>query len=64
MTESTIIFASLIVLFGAFVLVQVRYFFGGGANISAEGYTYAEYARRGFLSLWWLRSSLGWCIMA
>jgi len=51
MTESTIILASLIVLFGAFVLVQVRYFFGGGANISAEGYTYAEYARRGFFEL-------------
>ena len=51
MTESTIILVSLIVLFGAFVLVQVRYFFGGGANISAEGYTYAEYARRGFFEL-------------
>jgi hydrogenase-4 membrane subunit HyfE len=51
MTESSIILASLIVLFGAFVLVQVRYFFGGGANISAEGYTYAEYARRGFFEL-------------
>jgi len=51
MTESTIILASLIVLFGAFVLVQVRYFFGGGANISTEGYTYAEYARRGFFEL-------------
>jgi len=51
MTESTIILASLIVLFGAFVLVQVRYFFGGGANISTDGYTYAEYARRGFFEL-------------
>lgn len=51
MTESTIILASLSVLFGAFVLVQVRYFFGGGANINAEGYTYAEYARRGFFEL-------------
>lgn len=50
-TESTIILASLIALFGVFVLVQVRYFFGGGANISAEGYTYAEYARRGFFEL-------------
>jgi hypothetical protein len=35
-------------LFLFFVLVQFRYFFGGQANISAAGYTYSEYARRGF----------------
>ncbi len=37
-------------LFAAFVIVQLRYFFGGAANIinNSSGLTYAEYARRGF----------------
>src|SRR5919108_468823 len=38
--------------FLAFVLVQVRYLFGGAAQVSpATGLTYAEYARRGFFEL-------------
>ena len=28
--------------------IQFQYFFGGGANIGVQGYTYSEYARRGF----------------
>jgi FtsH-binding integral membrane protein len=32
----------------AFVVVQFQYFFGGTTNIHVDGYTYAEYARRGF----------------
>jgi hypothetical protein len=39
------------VLFMVFVGVQVRYFFGGETNINLEGFTYAEYARRGFSEL-------------
>lgn len=39
---------SVILLFAFFVAVQFRYFFGGKANINLAGYTYAEYARRGF----------------
>ena len=35
-------------LFVTFVIIQFRYFFGGQANILVEGFTYAEYARRGF----------------
>jgi hypothetical protein len=35
-------------LFIFFVIVQFRYFFGGRANIALDGFTYAEYARRGF----------------
>jgi hypothetical protein len=35
-------------LFLAFVFIQVRYLFGGVNNITETGYTYAEYARRGF----------------
>lgn len=38
-------------LFAFFVAVQFRYFFGGDANISLAGFTYAEYARRGFAEL-------------
>ncbi len=47
-TESSIILASVLLLFAAFVVVQFQYFFGGQANINIEGYTYAEYARQGF----------------
>ena len=47
-TESTIVLGSVAVLFAAFVIVQFRYFFGGQANINIEGFTYSEYARRGF----------------
>lgn len=47
-TEATIVLGSLVGLFGAFVVIQFQYFFGGQANISLEGFTYAEYARRGF----------------
>ncbi len=47
-TEAAIVLGSVILLFGAFVAVQFGYFFGGQANIRLEGFTYAEYARRGF----------------
>ena len=46
--ESSIVLGSVFALFAAFVLVQFQYFFGGQANITLEGYTYSEYARRGF----------------
>ncbi len=39
-------------LFLLFVVVQLRYFFGGAALVEAtSGLTYAEYARRGFFEL-------------
>ena len=47
-TEGAVILGSVNLLFLAFVLVQFQYFFGGQSNITVEGYTYAEYARRGF----------------
>ncbi len=46
--EAAIVLGSVAALFAAFVLVQFRYFFGGATNINVEGFTYAEYARRGF----------------
>jgi uncharacterized protein DUF4153 len=47
-TESTIVIGSVVILFLAFVVIQFQYFFGGQANISIAGYTYSEYARKGF----------------
>lgn len=47
-TEAAIVLGSLVALFATFVVIQLRYFFGGQANITVTGYTYAEYARRGF----------------
>lgn len=46
--ESAIILGSVVTLFAIFVVIQFQYFFGGETNINVEGYTYAEYARRGF----------------
>ena len=46
---------SLDVLFGGFVLVQLRYLFGGAAHVAATaGVSYAEYARSGFFELVWV----------
>lgn len=49
--EALIVLISINLLFAAFVIIQFRYFFGGEANISYEGFTYSEYARRGFFEL-------------
>jgi len=46
--ESSIVLLSVDLLFAFFVAIQFRYLFGGEANIDAAGYTYSEYARRGF----------------
>lgn len=47
-TEAAIVLGSVAALFAVFVVIQFQYFFGGQANIAVEGYTYSEYARRGF----------------
>jgi hypothetical protein len=47
-TETAIILGAIDLLFFSFVTIQFRYFFGGEKNISLEGYTYSEYARKGF----------------
>jgi hypothetical protein len=46
--ESAVVLGSVCLLFAVFVVIQFRYFFGGVENITAEGFTYSEYARRGF----------------
>jgi len=49
--ESSILLGSVNILFFSFILIQLTYLFGGESNISAQGLTYAEYARRGFFEL-------------
>lgn len=52
LTEIATALGSLVVLFAAFVAVQIRYFFGGSALVQATaGMSYADYARRGFFEL-------------
>jgi hypothetical protein len=50
-TESIIVIGGIDLLFSIFVGFQFKYFFGGTKNINIEGFTYAEYARRGFSEL-------------
>jgi hypothetical protein len=46
--EAVIVLAGVNLVFALFVGIQFTYLFGGQGNIHAAGYTYAEYARRGF----------------
>ena len=51
-TEIMVAVGALNLLFLAFVLVQLRYLFGGRGLVEAQvGLTYAEYARHGFFEL-------------
>jgi hypothetical protein len=47
-TEAAIVLGAVVLLFALFAIVQFQYFFGGQTNIGVQGYTYSEYARRGF----------------
>ena len=49
--ESSILLGSVNVLFFIFIFVQLTYLFGGESNISVQGFSYAQYARRGFFEL-------------
>ena len=49
--ESSIILGAVDLLFLTFVILQFTYLFGGTENITLEGFTYSEYARRGFFEL-------------
>lgn len=50
-TESAVVLTVIDAIFLLFGWIQIAYLFGGPANITAEGYTYADYARRGFFEL-------------
>ncbi len=47
-TEAAVVLGAVVVLFALFAVVQFQYFFGGQTNIGVQGYTFSEYARRGF----------------
>lgn len=49
--EAGVVLGAVNLLFLLFVILQFTYLFGGTENITAEGFTYAEYARRGFFEL-------------
>jgi len=49
--ENLIVLGSINLVFLAFVALQARYLFGGESTIVAQGFTYADYARRGFFEL-------------
>ena len=51
LTEVRILFGAVNILFLMFILVQITYLFGGEDNISKIGFTYADYARKGFFEL-------------
>ncbi|MEK7627962.1 MAG: DUF4173 domain-containing protein [Patescibacteria group bacterium] len=50
-TEIAILLGSVNALFLAFILIQITYLFGGESNITSQGLTFAEYARKGFFEL-------------
>lgn len=49
--EAGILFGAISFLFLAFVIVQIKYLFAGQNAISQFGFTYAEYAHKGFAEL-------------
>ncbi|HYO50808.1 MAG TPA: DUF4173 domain-containing protein, partial [Chloroflexia bacterium] len=49
--EATTLLVLVDLLFLSFGLIQFAYLFGGQTNITTEGFTYADYARRGFFEL-------------
>jgi hypothetical protein len=50
-TEAVVVLAAVNLMFLVFVGIQFWYLFGGQGNISTTGFTYSEYARRGFNEL-------------
>jgi hypothetical protein len=49
--EAWIILGAVNLLFLSFVILQFTYLFGGETNINIEGYTFSEYAVRGYFEL-------------
>lgn len=54
-TEAAVVLGLLDLLFLAFLILQLPYFFGGHTSVlGTPSLTYAEYARRGFYELLWV----------
>lgn len=49
--ETSVVLGSVALVFLAFLLIQFTYLFGGEGAVVAQGFAYAEYARRGFFEL-------------
>ena len=49
--ETLIVLGIVVLIFFSFIMVQFRYFFAGEMVINIDGYTYAEYVRRGTTEL-------------
>lgn len=49
--ETSVVLGSVSALLLLFVVIQFQYFFGGQENIGVEGFSYSQYARRGFNEL-------------
>lgn len=49
--ETSVILGSVSAVFLVFLAIQFTYLFGGEGAIAAQGFAYAEYARRGFFEL-------------
>lgn len=53
--EGAVVLGVMVALFASFVVVQIRYLFGGSTHLAeTAGLTYAQYARRGFFELVWI----------
>jgi hypothetical protein len=52
--ETSILLGTINVLFCTFIVFQISTLFGGATHLTAEGLTYAEYARNGFVQLVWV----------
>jgi hypothetical protein len=50
-TEAIVVLVAVDLLFAAFVALQVAYLLGGRDTLATTGFTYSEYARRGFFEL-------------
>lgn len=49
--EISILLGSINFLFLLFIIIQITYLFGGESNVSIQGFTYSQYARKGFFEL-------------
>lgn len=63
-TETLTVLVALNAVFLAFVVLQATYLFGGRDTLAETGYTYAEYARRGFFELLAVAFLVGGMVLA
>ena len=62
-TEALVVLISVDLLFAAFVGVQATYLFGGRDAVAGYGFSYSDYARRGFFELVFVAVLVGALVM-